>query len=78
VKFDQKLGKALHQLTTIATPGTLLRWIRGEKKHGIKVPAKRGRMCSSQNRPWVVRGQPRKPQRFFSLRGISILTRIAR
>jgi putative transposase len=33
----------LRQLTTIVTPGTLLRWIREDKKSGKKVPAKRGR-----------------------------------
>lgn len=43
VRFAQKLGKALHQLTTIVTPSTLLRWIREEKKDSKRVPVKRGR-----------------------------------
>ncbi len=43
VRFAKKLGRALNQLTTIVTPGTLRRWIREEKKHGKKPPAKRGR-----------------------------------
>ena len=43
VKFAQKLGRALHQLATIVKPDTLLRWIREEKKHGKRIPLKRGR-----------------------------------
>src|SRR5512147_2748507 len=43
VRFAQKLGKALRQLTTIVAPDTLLGWLRAEKKDGKKVPAKRGR-----------------------------------
>ena len=42
VKFGKHLGKALHQLTTIVKPATLLRWIREDKKSSTKVPAKRG------------------------------------
>ncbi len=45
VKFGAKLGKALHQLVTIVTPGTFLRWIREDKRAGRKrtKPTKRGR-----------------------------------
>jgi putative transposase len=28
IKFGSKLGRALHRLVTIVTPGTILRWIR--------------------------------------------------
>lgn len=45
VKFGARLGKALHQLVTIVTPSTFLRWIREDKRAGRKraKPAKRGR-----------------------------------
>ena len=43
VKFAKQLGKALRQLTTIVAPGTLLRWIREEKKECKQPPVKRGR-----------------------------------
>jgi len=45
VKFGAKLGKALHQLVTIVTPSTFLRWIREEMRAGRKrtKPAKGGR-----------------------------------
>ena len=45
VKFGDKLGKALHRLVTIVTPGTFLRWIREEKRAVRKStkPSKRGR-----------------------------------
>jgi putative transposase len=45
VKFGAKLGRALHQLVTIVTPGTFLRWIREEKRTGRKrtKPVRRGR-----------------------------------
>jgi putative transposase len=43
VRFAQKLGKALRQLTTIVAPSTLLRWIREEKRKPNHKPAKRGR-----------------------------------
>ena len=43
VKFAQKLGKALRQLTTIVAPDTLLRWIREEKKQGKRPLVQRGR-----------------------------------
>jgi putative transposase len=46
-KFGQRLGKSIHELTTIVAPSTLLRWIRDEKRHGKKVPAKRGRRRTS-------------------------------
>src|SRR5688572_24955519 len=32
VRFAQKLGKAIHHLTTIVTPGTLMKWICAERK----------------------------------------------
>ncbi len=37
VKFGKHLGKALHQLTTIVKPATLLRWIREEKRDSKRV-----------------------------------------
>lgn len=45
VKFGSKLGRALHRLVAIVTPGTFLRWIREDKRAGRKrtKPAKRGR-----------------------------------
>ena len=43
VKFAQKVGKAIHELATIVSPGTILRWIREEKKNPKKKPVKRGR-----------------------------------
>jgi len=45
LRFGAKLGKAINQLVTIVTPGTLLRWIREDKRAARKgVPvAKRGR-----------------------------------
>jgi putative transposase len=45
LKFGAKLGKAIHQIVTLVTPGTFLRWIREDKKAGRKrLPAaKRGR-----------------------------------
>ena len=43
VRFGQKLGKALRQLTTIVTPDTLLKWIRTERRDGKKLSAKSGR-----------------------------------
>jgi putative transposase len=50
VKFGAKLGKALHQLVTIVTPGTFLRWIREEKRvrRTSTVPAKRGRRRTAE------------------------------
>ncbi len=45
LKFGAKLGKAIHQLVTIVSPSTFLRWIREEKRaqqKGTK-PSKRGR-----------------------------------
>lgn len=45
VKFGSKLDRTLHQLVTIVTPGTFLRWVREDKRAGRKrtKPAKRGR-----------------------------------
>ena len=34
VKFGAKLGKAVHEIVTIVSPSTLLRWIRESKKPG--------------------------------------------
>jgi len=34
LKFGIKLGKAIHQILTIVTPGTFLRWIREDKRAG--------------------------------------------
>jgi putative transposase len=44
VRFAKGLGKVIHELTTIVAPGTLLRWIREDKKDPKKKPAKRGRL----------------------------------
>lgn len=50
IRFAQKLGgKVLRQLATIVAPNTLLKWIRAEKKHGKKVPPKRGRRRTSED-----------------------------
>lgn len=51
VKFGAKLGKALHQLVSIVTPGTFLRWIREEKRAGRKPtkPARRGRRRTAED-----------------------------
>ena len=45
LKFGENLGKAIHQIVTIVTPGTFLRWIREDKRAGRKwrPAAKRGR-----------------------------------
>jgi len=43
IRFGQKLGKALRQLTTIVAPKTLLIWISNEKKGKNYVPIPRGR-----------------------------------
>jgi putative transposase len=45
LRFGAKLGKSIHQLVTIVTPGTFLRWIREERRAIRKglPPAKRGR-----------------------------------
>jgi putative transposase len=48
VKFAQKLEKAIHQLATIVTPDTVLRWIREDNKDPKKPPAKRGRRRTSE------------------------------
>lgn len=42
-KFAQNLGKAIHQLATIVSPDTVMRWIREYQKDLKKPPAKRGR-----------------------------------
>jgi putative transposase len=43
LKFGAKLGKAIHQIVTIVTPGTFLRWIREDRRAGRRTPVKRGR-----------------------------------
>ena len=50
LKFGAKLGKAIHQIVTIVTPGTFLRWIREDKQAGRKrLPtAKRGRRRTAE------------------------------
>ena len=43
IRFGAKLGKALDEIVSIVSPGTLRRWIRESKKSdGIK-PTRRGR-----------------------------------
>ena len=48
VRFAQKLGTALKGLVTIVTPGTILRWIREEKRRKNQIPVKRGRRRTAQ------------------------------
>jgi putative transposase len=50
LKFGAKLGKAIHQMVTIVTPGTFLRWIREEKRAGRRsLPiVKRGRRRTAE------------------------------
>ncbi len=50
LKFGAKLGKAIHQIVTIVTPGIFLRWIREDKRAGRKsLPAaKRGRRRTAE------------------------------
>src|SRR5262245_6444092 len=50
LKFGTKLGKAIHQIVTIVTPGTFLRWIREDKRAGRrKLPvARRGRRRTAE------------------------------
>lgn len=58
LKFGAKLGKAIHQLVTIVTPGTFLRWIREEKRSANKAtkPSKRGRpRTAEQIRKLIIR-----------------------
>jgi putative transposase len=44
VRAASRIGRAIHQLATIVTPGTVLRWIREERETGRKrSPIKRGR-----------------------------------
>src|SRR5512140_628759 len=61
VKFAQKLGKALHLLATIVTPGTLLRWIREERKRPNKEPVKRGRPRTDLSSGITLKSSPRHP-----------------
>jgi putative transposase len=50
VKFGAKLGRVLHELVTIVTPGTFLRWIRDEKRMGWRriKPTQRGRSRTAE------------------------------
>jgi len=50
LKFGVKLGKAIHQIVSIVTPGTFLRWIREAKQGARKgLPAgKRGRRRTAE------------------------------
>jgi putative transposase len=48
LKFGARLGKAIHQIVTIVTASTFLRWIREDGK-GRAGPAKRGRPRTSEN-----------------------------
>jgi len=50
LKFGTKLGKAIHQIVTIVTPATFLRWVREDKRAGRKrIPAaKRGRRRTAE------------------------------
>jgi len=50
LKFGIKLGKAIHQIVTIVTPGTFLRWIREDKRARQRnFPiAKRGRRRTAE------------------------------
>jgi len=43
VKFGAKLGKAVHEIVTIVSPSTLLRWIRESKKPGGIKHVRKGR-----------------------------------
>ena len=51
LKFGAKLGKAIHQVVTIVTPRTFLRWIRKDRRGGRKKAVKRGRRRSSSADP---------------------------
>src|SRR6188472_1704470 len=50
LKFGVRLGKAIHQIMTIVTPSTFLRWIREDRQAGRKkLPAaKRGRRRTAE------------------------------
>jgi putative transposase len=51
LKFGARLGKAIHQVVTIVTPGTFLRWIREDKRRRKtkQAPAKRGRRRTAED-----------------------------
>jgi putative transposase len=58
LKFGARLGKAIHQVVTIVTPGTFLRWIREDKRRRKtkQGPVKRGRRCTAEDiRKLIVR-----------------------
>jgi putative transposase len=48
VRFARKLGRAIHHLTTIVAPKTLLGWIRAENRSPSKIPVKRGRRRTAE------------------------------
>jgi putative transposase len=58
LRFGSKLGRAINQLVTIVTPGTFLRWIRGDKRaapEGLRI-AKRGRRrTAKQSRKLIIK-----------------------
>jgi putative transposase len=54
LKFGRKLGKALHAIVTIVSPGTFLRWIREER-------------AESKTKSVPQRGRRRKPEQIRRL-----------
>ena len=48
LKFAQKLGSAIKHLVSIVTPGTILRWIRDEKRGKNQTPVKLGRRRTAE------------------------------
>ncbi len=49
VRFGARLGKAIHELVTIVRPGTLLRWIREDRKSKHTKPVKVGRRPTAES-----------------------------
>lgn len=49
VRFGARLGKAIHELVTIVHPGTLLRWIREDRKSKHTKPVKVGRRPTAES-----------------------------
>src|SRR5437773_86166 len=50
LRFGAKLGRAIHEIVTIVTPGTFLRWVREDKRAAGKThpAAKRGRRRTAE------------------------------
>jgi putative transposase len=46
LRFGRKLGKAIHRVVTITSPGTFLKWLRDERK---TKPRKRGRPRTAED-----------------------------